>query len=411
MKKILALTIAFIFLFSSAGEVFAASADFTGSAVELTSTKRQSDSLYAQWEPVSNADGYELQCSTSRFFTDPMTTTADASVSSYTFTGLSDRDMYYFRIRAYQKDASGQTGYTCWTHSENAAATGQPIVKQLKFNGKVFEIRGDANQSVGYYDTLQGGCSDGTYGYFTLYNRNKEKCKIAKFNLSTGKKVKVSKVLAISHGNDLAYNSAQNVLAAVHSTNNGKQITIINPTTLKIIRHEFITLDEPVPGMSEKRRSNFKGVGAMAYNEQHDQYVARVKSTNDLLFMDSDFNAVRYVSIDKPVKQTFQGMDTIGDYVLVGQSFKSSSDYNLLCVYDWEGNLVSRINIKKGYELECLFHTDDKFYAGFYRSYYKTYYASTFKIVKKKGEKVRVETKTKKKKLMRDNYIYEMSKL
>ncbi len=411
MKKILALTIALIFIFTSAGEVFAASADFSEGVVELTSTKRLSDSLSAQWESVSGADGYEVQCSSNRFFSSPLTAEVDPGTCSYTFTGLSDREQYYFRVRAFQGDGSGKTAYTCWTHSENASATGQPVVKQLKFSGKVFEIRGGASQSVGNYDTLQGGCTDGQYGYFTLYNRNKEKCKVAKFDLATGKKLKVSKVLAISHGNDLAYNSAQNVLAAVHSTNNGKQITLINPSTLKIIRHEYIALDEPVPGMSEKRRSNFKGIGAMAYNAQHDQYVARVKNTNDLLFMDSNFNALRYVSIDKPVKQTFQGMDTAGDYVLVGQSFKSSSDYNLFSVYDWDGNLISRVNIKKGYELECLFHTDDKFYAGFYRSYYKTYYASTFKVVMKKGEKVRVETKTKRKKLMRDNYIYEMDKL
>ena len=163
--------------------------------------------------------------------------------------------------------------------------------------------------------------------------------------------------------------------------------------------------------MSEKRRTNFKGIGALAYNKKHDQYVGRVKSTNDLLFIDGDFNAIRYVSIAKPVKQLFQGMDTSGDYVLVGQSFKKGNDYNLISVYDWDGNFISVINIKKGYELECLFHTDDKFYAGFYRSYYKTYYASTFKIVLQKGKKVRIKTKVKKKKLMRDNYIYELNRL
>jgi DNA-binding beta-propeller fold protein YncE len=410
MKKLIAFTIACIFLFSTAGEVLAVSEDFSEISVELTSTTRQDDSITAWWHTLDGADGYEIQYSSNRFFRDTVPDQVPADASGYTFTDLSDSNQYYFRIRAFCEESSGDLIYTDWTHSENALSTLRPLINQLNFDEEIFEIRSSAGQKVGYYDTLQGGCSDGEYVYFALYNRKKEKCKIAKFDLATGEKIKVSKVLSISHGNDLTYNSAQDILVAVHSSNNGRKVSLIDPETLKIISHEFITLDTPVPGMSEKRRKAFKGIGALAYNEQYDQYVGRVKNTNDLLFMDDSFNAIRYVSIDKPVKQTFQGMDTVGEYVLVGQSFKKSSDYNMLSVYDWQGNYISRINIKKGYELECLFHTTDKFYAGFYRSYYKTYYTTAYKKVVKNGKKVRVKTKVKKKKLMRDNYIYKIDK-
>ena len=108
-------------------------------------------------------------------------------------------------------------------------------------------------------------------------------------------------------------------------------------------------------------------------------------------------------------------MHTSGDFVLVGQSFKKSSDWNLISVYDWNGNYVSTINIKKGYELECLFNSDEDYYAGFYTSYYKTYYVNAIKTVKvknKNGKYVKklVKYKKKKKKLMRDNYIYKLKR-
>ena len=384
---------------------------------ELTSTLREQNSLSVYWNPVENAEGYEIECSVNRFFSDPETWKINSSEPcEFTFTELSDTEQYFARIRAWYTSENGEQVYSPWTYSENAGVTVNASIKRLSYNGEVLELGAKAKQKVGYYDTLQGGCCIGDYGYFVLYNRNKEKCKIARFDLNTGECLKVSAVLPIAHGNDLTYNPDENIIVAVHSTQNGRKVTIIDPETLKIKTTKIITIDKSLPGMSESRRTSFKGIGAIAYNEKHHQYVARIKTLNDLLFLDSDLNPIRYVRLTKEDKQTFQGMDTCGDFVLVGQSFKKSSDWNLISVYDWNGNYVSRINIKKGYELECLFHSDGNYYAGFYTSYYKTYYVDAVKTVKvknKNGKYVKKlkKYKKKKKKLMRDNYIYKMSKI
>lgn len=385
--------------------------------VTLTSTLRQQNSLYIAWEPSDHAEGYEIECCENRFFTDPYVQEVySVSPCEVTFAELSGTEQYYARVRAYYTADNGDVIYSPWTYSDNAITTVNASIKRLSYNGTKLELRGGANQKVGYYDTLQGGCYADGYGYFVLYNRNIEKCKIAKFDLSTGKKVKVSAILPISHGNDLTYNPDRNIIVAVHSTENGKKVSIIDPDTLKIKSTKIIRLDEKLPGMSESRRSSFKGIGAIAYNEYHQQYVARIKTLNDLLFLDSNLNPVRYARLTKEDKQIFQGMDTAGDYVLVGQSFKTGSDWNLISIYDWSGTYVSKVNIKKGYELECLFHDEDTFYAGFYRSYYQTYYKTAFKTVKvknKNGKYVKklVKYQQKKKRLMRDNYIYSMDKI
>ncbi len=383
----------------------------------LTSTLREQSSLSVYWEPVEKAEGYEVECSQNRFFTMPEAyDISSQEPCEITFTELSGTAQYYARVRAYCTTDDGEIEYSPWIFSENTAATAIASIKRLSYNGKVLELCGGANQKIGYYDTLQGGCINGNFGYFVLYNRNKEKCKIAKFNLNTGKCLKVSAVLPIAHGNDLTYNPDKNIIVAVHSTENGRKVSIINPETLKIKSTKIININKPLPGMSESRRTSFKGIGAIAYNEEHQQYVARIKTLNDLLFLDSNLNPVRYARLTKEDKQTFQGMDTAGDYVLVGQSFKKSSDYNLISVYDWNGNYVSKVNIKKGYELECLFHSESNYYAGFYTSYYQTYYKTAYKTVKvknKNGKYVKkiVKYQKKMKKLMRVNYIYKMNKI
>ena len=384
--------------------------------VALTSTLREQNSLSLSWDPVEQAEGYEAECCSNRFFSNPeLQEISSADPCEITFSQLSDQAQYYARIRAYYTADNGELTYSPWTYSENATVSVNASIKRLTYSGKVLELGAAAKQTVGYYDTLQGGCCIGDYGYFVLYNRNKEKCKIAKFDLTTGKCLKVSAVLPIAHGNDLTYNPDKNIIVAVHSTENGKKVTIINPETLKIKSTKIIRIDESLPGMSESRRASFKGIGAIAYNEQHKQYVARIKTLNDLLFLDSNLNPVRYARLTKENKQIFQGMHTSGDFVLVGQSFKKSSDWNLISVYDWNGNYVSTINIKKGYELECLFNSDEDYYAGFYTSYYKTYYVNAIKTVKvknKNGKYVKklVKYKKKKKKLMRDNYIYKLNR-
>ena len=54
-------------------------------------------------------------------------------------------------------------------------------------------------------------------------------------------------------------------------------------------------------------------------------------------------------------------------------------------IYTWDGQYVSKINVKKGYEIENIYHVGKQYYATFYASGYKN-----GKLVK------------------RDNYVYKL---
>ena len=103
-------------------------------------------------------------------------------------------------------------------------------------------------------------------------------------------------------------------------------------------------------------------------------------------------------------------IDATSDYILVAQSPKYSSQaYNIITVYDWDGNYIAKINAKKGYEIESIFHIGKKYYASFYRSYYKIYYKKVTKKVKVKGRIKKKKVKKKYTKFMRDNYVYRIN--
>ena len=78
-------------------------------------------------------------------------------------------------------------------------------------------------------------------------------------------------------------------------------------------------------------------------------------------------------------------------------------------IYDWDGNYISSMNVKKGYEIENLFHIGNQYYVTFYHSYYKTYYKRVKKKVMVKGKPKIRKVKQKMKVFQRDNFVYKMS--
>ena len=381
-------------------------------APAITSCAGSGEFMSVLWEGNPAAQGYQLQYCANRFFTKAATIEiTDPNATEEIIGGLPETKQYYFRLRAYTLTEDGQRQYSPWSHSNNCFTTKKATVSRLTYNGKVLELRKLANQSVGSYDTLQGGCRVGNYGYYVMYNRNVEKCKIMKVNLSTGKRVKLSTALKISHGNDLTYNPNKKVLVAAHCTENARKVSEIDPDTLKIIRTKTIKLNKSLPGLTTSRYNAYIGIAAIAYNAEHKQYVARTKPSNDLIYLDENFNVIRYVRLIEKDNQLYQGMDTAGDYILVGQSFKGDKPYNIISVYDWDGNYISKVNIKKGYELENIYHNGSTYHAAFYTSYYETYYVTKFKIKKVRGKNVKVKTKLKYTRLQRVNYVYKLSNL
>lgn len=376
----------------------------TGSSVSIT-RKSKSTKMTVKWSKNTAASGYQIQYATNRLFHSAKTITISGNgTTSKTITKLSKKKTYYVRVRSFVKIA-GKTYYSVWTESSNAKATKSATSTILKRGKKTFELRGQAKQTLYQYDTVQGGCSDGTYAYYVLYNRNVEKCKIAKVKLSNMKVVKVSGVLNIAHGNDMTYNSSTKRLMVTHTEVDTKRISIINPSTLKVEKSVDVEIPAKLTGVSDKELKNVKGFCGIAYNAKRKQYVTFLKSTGDLMILDSNFNPVSYIKPQNKSTLTKQGMDVTDDYILLGYSGAT----NIIMVYTWDGELVSKINLKKGYELENIYHVGSQYYATYYRSYYKTYYKTVKKVKVVNGKKKTVKVKQKYKKLMRDNYVYKIS--
>ena len=360
-------------------------------------------SVTASWYTVDGCSGYQVQFADNRVFLNRKHKTLNGSSHSTKTVNMgSDSGSCYVRVRAFTDGDNGRT-YSAWTLSGNAK-TNKTVNKALvrKNRLKKLELRRAAKQKVPGYDTLQGSCYANGYVYFLLENRNvsysKGRCKIVKMKLSTRKVVKVSGPLKLSHGNDITFDTKRNRIVVAHSTPVPKKISIVNAKTLKLKKNKTVEIPYdlyklPHPKKDPKKYyKSYNGFGAIAYNSRHDCFVALLRGSNfhHLLIMNSSFKPIRFEYVDERPNQTVQGIDSYGDYVIVAQSYSSGKPNNQLLIYSWdEGDLLSKLNLGRKFELESVFHTGSSFYAGFYTSFYK------YKIGKGKT-------------LQRDNYLYKL---
>ena len=236
-------------------------------------------------------------------------------------------------------------------------------------DGSFFDLTAQAGQHLYGYDTLQGATAGRGYGYFTLYNRDNNHVIFVKVLLSEMRVVKVSAPLPTDHSNEITYNGRNNTIVVANSTPRPKRLTVINADTLEIMYHKDLKMTGKVSGMSKKQRKKFKGVGAIAYNEKHNNYVCLTRKSHDLLFLKANFKPYKKIKQKKKVNLLYQGMDSYQDCVMVCQSFKGKKNYNLISVYNMKGKLLARFKMSVGSpapELETVFHDGNQFYAGFY---------------------------------------------
>lgn len=243
-------------------------------------------------------------------------------------------------------------------------------ITSLKRNGSRLELRAAAKQKVGGYDTLQGSCTDGTYAYYVLYNRNVEKCKIVKVRLSDNQVIKTSGVLKIHHGNGLTYNPDENVLVAVHNTVSPMKLSVIHPGTLKVKKTVTVKVPAKVDGATKDERNKIKGFGSISYNTEQGIYVMLLSGSHNLLLLDEYFTVMEYRKLSEKPDGLWQCIDTTEDHILIGLSPGGELSSNVICVYEWDGTYRFMIKVRDGYELESIFHIGKKLYAGFYRSSY-----------------------------------------
>lgn len=382
------------------------------SAPSVKSWKRASSTKYKLvWKTNSVASGYQIQYAQNAMFAGAKKVTVKSGkTASRTISGLEKKKNYFARIRAY-KTVGGKTYYSAWSASSNTKTGRTTKVSVLSKKKKTFEIRAWAKQKMYQYDTLQGSCTDGTYAYYLLNNRKNSRCKIVKVKRSTLKVTKVSGALDVGHGNDMTYDSVKKQLVIVHSTGKDpKALTSVNPSTLAVTASKHITIPKKLAGGSETDAKNATSFTGLAYSSGRRQYVVLLSHNYNFVILDGNMNPVQYVKVSKKDNYTMQGIDATDDYILVAQSPKTSKQkYNIITIYDWDGNYISKINVKKGYEIESIYHVGSKFYAGFYRSYYKTYYKKVVKKVKVKGKVKKKKVKVKYRKYLRDNYVYQIT--
>lgn len=368
-------------------------------------SRKSATKMTVKWGKNAQATGYQIQYARNSLFVKVKTVTVKSNKTvSRTLTGLAKNKTYYVRIRAYKK-VGGVNRYSAWTLHKNAKKSKTASKTVLKKKKKSFELRKNTKQTLYKYDTLQGGCTDGTYGYFIMFNRKVDKCKVAKIKLSNLKVVKVSSAMKLDHGNDMAYNPDTKKLVVLHTDPNRKRISILNKGTLKLESTRDIVIPDELIGASDKERKAIKGFSGVAYSTKRKQYVLRQQGSANLIICDKNLNPVSYVKISSPSYQ-YQGMDITDDYVLLGRSGS-----NAVSVYTLEGEKVTDIKLPGVYELENIFHVGNQFYTGFYCSHYTTYYTKKKKTVYVRGKKKKVTVKVRHRKYVRDNYIYKLGKI
>lgn len=259
---------------------------------------------------------------------------------------------------------------TAWQIPAEAFAQSEYLTPLTK-NGAIFDFRAEAGQQLYGYDTLQGACANNGYAYLTLFDRKKNKCRIVKVDLSTLTVVQVSGPLKIYHANNLTYNTRKNLIVATCCQVKRKRVVFIDPNSLTAVGQKDIKLPKKSKMIPKKVARRYKGFTAIAYNEQYDCYVGRLRGDDNVIIMDGELRPQRYVKLSGKQKSLLnQGMESVGGYIYDVRSFKGKKKYNLVTIHTMSGAYVGRMAFDYGQdpgnELQCIFHDGDRWFAGFY---------------------------------------------
>lgn len=331
------------------------------------------EKVNVKWNNIQGETGYQISRSSSKTGTYIISTYKTTTGRQKSVKAKIDR-CYYYKVRAY-KDSGSIRVYGPWSYvkSYKVSRNYYPKAVRLEKDGKWLDLRKLSGQKLYGYDIFQGSCTDGKYGYYVLYNKKAEKCKIVKIRLSDYEIVRVSGVLNIHHGNSIAYNSSTKRIAAVHMSRYSKRIAIINPITLTVERDKDIDVPLILSGATIFQTKAIEGFNAIAYDTSKKQYILRIRKSGNFLVTDGYLNPVKYIvpKVKKEKDKIYAGMGMVNGYIASEQAPEIvGSGYNAVKLYTREGEYVGCINISKSYELESVFYAGGYGYAAFYHSYY-----------------------------------------
>lgn len=266
-------------------------------------------------------------------------------------------------------------------------------IKFIRKKGKLLEYRKLSKQKMYGYDTFQGACSTGKNNFYVLYDRVKQKCRIIKVNAKSYKVVKVSKPLPLDHGNDLAYDSRQKRILCIHYGRNPRRISIINPKTLKLVKHVTVPKpDESIPGASDNFIRSIKGYTGIGYDSVHNEYIVSIQGARHYMALSCHFKPLRVIEVPKLDPYMRQGMTVKSGFIIRSLSpYNRTYNQNILQVFDMAGNFVKTVKLGRGYEIESIYFIGKKLFANTYRSYWKAKYKKVYKLVNGKRKKVKVK--------------------
>ena len=196
---------------------------------------------------------------------------------------------------------------------------------------------------------MQGGCFGGRYYYQSFvkycYNQNtiyddyhhvnnaKNIVVIVKYDMIARKVVAQSTELdVLNHVNDITYNSKTGQLVICNNTGNTKRISFLNAETLEYEGYKDLTVN----------------LYAIEYNATTDQYILGIGGTYQFAIANADFSEISeyYGGVEASQTYTKQNICCDDDYVYClyygGQEIE---DKDAIFVYDWDGNLVTFIEV------------------------------------------------------------------
>lgn len=196
---------------------------------------------------------------------------------------------------------------------------------------------------------LQGGGTDGKYGYFVMNEHGATeavKSKIVKVDLDTWQVVAEAHDFYMCHANDVAYDSKHHRLLISHCNVDAHKTSIIDPDTLELIEVKSIPT------------RHF----AMAYNAKRNQYAVAKSATYDIAVLDEELNPLYdFAGEDGHVKQ---GIECDDDFIYF---FQTGCRNNWIFVYDWDGKYYGKIRVPMVGESEHLFFYGDLLIGSFNR--------------------------------------------
>lgn len=218
----------------------------------------------------------------------------------------------------------------------------------------------------GYYNVMQGSCSDGKYIYAFLEKKKQDVdgetrslCRIVKVSMETWEIVATSEPLKVDHGNGATYNSKTNEIYVTNCQYLPKVISVVDPQTLTVTGTVEIEY----------------GARGIAYNAEKDQYAVAVSGSSDIVIYDANFKKLAYYECEAPGLGN-QSISWDGKYLYMtytGALEKKTKGSEVICCYDWNGNFCGVFRLFMFMEIESSFHVNGETYVSFYNGGGKFY--------------------------------------